>query len=310
VTRRKSRQPVQGTVADELMFRNRHTCCICHDSAKHVQIHHIDENPSNNRIENLAVLCLDCHSRVSSDQGLGRRFTAEELRRYKREWESLNVSALETESALGKVEAGVLRGGISQLMVQAITLSDTARRIEALEQIEAYYVYLGMREEALEAISTILYGSVWRDAAVTAECAERIHHLFWALPGPQHMAIKEEDLADLKTAIGRLDWIGEHATEYMRNVQVMRSLCTSILYLYDVVVAYSESDLGLALVEVVDGALSACTAQTEFEGVWKEGALEIQQTLRTLSETTPKRWTKARTAVKALLATAAEVAGR
>ncbi len=310
MTPRKRRRPLQGTVADELMFRNRHTCCICHDSSKHVQIHHMDENPSNNRIENLAVLCLDCHSRVTSDQGLGRRFTAEELRRYKREWESLNVSALESESALGEVEAAVLRGGISQLMVQAITLLDTARRIEALEQIEAYYIYLGMREEALDAITTILYGSVWGDASVTAQCAERIHHLFWALPGPEHIAIRDKDLADLKKAIGRLDWIGEHATEYMRSVQVMRSLCTSILYLYDVVVAYSKSDLGLALLEVVDNALSACAAQTEFEGVWKEGVMEIQQALDTLTETTPKRWTKARTTIKALLATAAEVAGR
>jgi hypothetical protein len=304
VTRRKRRRPIQGTVADELMFRNRHTCCICHDSTKHVQIHHIDEDPSNNRIENLAVLCLDCHSRVTSDRGLGRRYTGEEIRKYKREWESLNVSALETQSALDEVEAGVLRGSMSQLMVPAIALTEAERRVEALEQIEPYYIYLGMRKEALEAITTILYGSVWGDALVTAECAERIHHLFWALPGPEHIAIDDDDIVDLKKAIHQLDWIAEHATEYMRSSEVMRSLCTSILYLYDVAVAYSKSELGLALLGVVENALSACALETEFHGVWRRGIREIQQVLTTISQATPNSWRKARTRIDVLLATA------
>jgi hypothetical protein len=148
----KRRRTVSQETVDELMFRNRHTCCICHDSSKHVQIHHIDGNPSNNDIDNLAVLCLDCHSRVSGDLGLGRRFTPGEIWKYKREWESLNLSRLESRPVVDEVEAAVIRADMSRLMIEVISLNNTQRQLEALDQIESYYIYLGMQEEALEAI--------------------------------------------------------------------------------------------------------------------------------------------------------------
>lgn len=82
-----SRLRIPQEVSDQLMYLNRHTCCICHTSRKHVQIHHIDGNNSNNAPYNLAVLCLDCHSLVTGDEGLGRSYTPGEVTHYKREWE-------------------------------------------------------------------------------------------------------------------------------------------------------------------------------------------------------------------------------
>ena len=52
-----------------------------------MQLHHIDGDPSNNGEMNLAVLCLDCHSRVTGDEGLGRRYSQAEVRLYKTRWE-------------------------------------------------------------------------------------------------------------------------------------------------------------------------------------------------------------------------------
>lgn len=82
-----SRLRIPQDISDQLMYLNRHTCCICHVSRKHVQIHHIDGNNSNNAPYNLAVLCLDCHSLVSNDEGLGRSYTIGEVTLYKTEWE-------------------------------------------------------------------------------------------------------------------------------------------------------------------------------------------------------------------------------
>lgn len=87
-TPRKSRAHVPNGTAAYVLTANKHTCCICHEPRKHVQLHHIDGDPSNNVPENLAVLCLDCHSRVTGDEGLGRRFTPDEVREYKRRWEA------------------------------------------------------------------------------------------------------------------------------------------------------------------------------------------------------------------------------
>src|SRR5579863_6576194 len=77
--------PVQ--TAAGLLVANNHTCCICGTPRKHVQIHHIDGDNSNCAEENLAVLCLDRHSRVTGDEGLGRRYSEAEVREYKRRWE-------------------------------------------------------------------------------------------------------------------------------------------------------------------------------------------------------------------------------
>lgn len=82
-----TRPKIPQHIFDHLMVINQHTSCICHIPRKHVQIHHIDGSPSNNSIENLAVLCLDCHSIVTGDEGLGRRYSQGEVTSYKRNWE-------------------------------------------------------------------------------------------------------------------------------------------------------------------------------------------------------------------------------
>jgi len=82
------RDKIPPGVADDVLGANRHTCCICRTPRKHVQLHHIDGDPSNNAPWNIAVLCLDCHSRVTGNEGLGRRFSQREVARYKTEWEA------------------------------------------------------------------------------------------------------------------------------------------------------------------------------------------------------------------------------
>lgn len=83
----KARPNIHPDTVARLMFQNMHRCCICHEPRKHVQIHHIDGDPSNNGWENLAVLCVDCHSLVTGDQGFGKKYTAREVGLYKINWE-------------------------------------------------------------------------------------------------------------------------------------------------------------------------------------------------------------------------------
>jgi len=78
---------VPQKIADELMYKSRHMCCICQEKHKHVELHHIDGNNSNNIESNLVVLCKDCHSKVTSSEGLGRRYSNNEVRKYKKSFE-------------------------------------------------------------------------------------------------------------------------------------------------------------------------------------------------------------------------------
>ncbi len=72
----------QGTAATALFVADR-TCCVCGDPDKPVQIHHIDEDPSNNNLENLAVLCLDHQEETQIKGGFGRRLDAETVILYR-----------------------------------------------------------------------------------------------------------------------------------------------------------------------------------------------------------------------------------
>lgn len=118
------------------MVANRHCCCICNVTHKDVQIHHIDNDNSNNAPENLAVLCLDCHSKVTSDGGLGRSYSPGEVASYKTLWEERMRYELPTNRAgRGSSERvfGILRDTqdgetpLSALVVDALELAKTEK---------------------------------------------------------------------------------------------------------------------------------------------------------------------------------------
>jgi hypothetical protein len=76
-------------VAAQVQFLSNRTCCVCRRQGKPVQLHHIDSDPANNDIENLAVLCLDCHMQTLISGGFYRKLDASQVRLYRDDW--LNI---------------------------------------------------------------------------------------------------------------------------------------------------------------------------------------------------------------------------
>ncbi len=83
---KKQRMETPEEIAAEILFLSDRTCCICCTRGKPVQLHHIDENPANNLIENLAVLCIDCHNETMIIGGFGRKLNGTQIKKYKNEW--------------------------------------------------------------------------------------------------------------------------------------------------------------------------------------------------------------------------------
>jgi tetratricopeptide (TPR) repeat protein len=86
---RKKRVPIPRGIAAKVMFNSDRTCCVCRISGRKIQIHHIDDNPSNNVMPNLAVLCLECHGETQVTGGFGRRLDAEQVILYRDDWHSI-----------------------------------------------------------------------------------------------------------------------------------------------------------------------------------------------------------------------------
>ena len=74
----------------KVLVRCRRRCCICFAlhrdfSIKRGQIAHLDHDPANNDIDNLAFLCLEHHDEYDSKTRLSKGFTLEEVKRYREE---------------------------------------------------------------------------------------------------------------------------------------------------------------------------------------------------------------------------------
>jgi hypothetical protein len=80
------RTPIPPKTAEDVMVASAHTCCICRQDGRDVNLHHINGDPSDHRMTNLAPLCSLCHTNVGT-KGRGRKITQPEVLRFKKEWE-------------------------------------------------------------------------------------------------------------------------------------------------------------------------------------------------------------------------------
>lgn len=87
MSQRKKRVKIPGKIEAEVLFLSDHTCCVCQDRSKPVQIHHVNEDPSDNRPENLAVVCLECSEKIHRKGTVSKGYSPAEVTHYKTLWE-------------------------------------------------------------------------------------------------------------------------------------------------------------------------------------------------------------------------------
>jgi hypothetical protein len=85
-TMKKPRMPIPDDVSAEVMFQQDRTCCVCCEPGLAVQIHHIDEDPTDHMITNLAVLCLEDHERTQTRGGFAKKLKAADVVRHRDDW--------------------------------------------------------------------------------------------------------------------------------------------------------------------------------------------------------------------------------
>ena len=106
------RIPLPDQLATRVMFASDRTCCVCRLEKHKVQIHHIDENPANDDFDNLAVICLHCHSDAHTTGAFVRNLTPELIRLYNSSWRDIVRMRLLPEHATS--------GGRKELEAEAL----------------------------------------------------------------------------------------------------------------------------------------------------------------------------------------------
>ena len=76
------------TPEQEVLERSGRRCCLCYGlygslEVKHGQIAHLDGNPDNNNVRNLAFLCFEHHDEFDSTPSQSKGWTIKEAKRYR-----------------------------------------------------------------------------------------------------------------------------------------------------------------------------------------------------------------------------------
>lgn len=163
----KSRILIPPDIASQVLFASDHTCCVCNEPGRPVQIHHIDENPSNNDEANLSVLCLLCHDKTQIKGGFGRKLDANLVTRYRDDW----IRRITLRRAKADELAAFRIAGISQ---ETLTSDVPANRLPvSKDDVLAAYV------NSLPTLLTKAYAIArprW-DSGVTAEMLQGTYDL-------------------------------------------------------------------------------------------------------------------------------------
>ena len=142
MTKKKKRNQISPELAAEVLFLSDRTCCVCRIPGKPIQIHHIDEDPSNNSPKNLAVLCFDCHRETQIRGGFDRKLDAEQVALYRDDWNqivSINRFMLERHAThvIARNE---------KLLDLATSLAEIFRENKEYGVLATHYHYMGNKE--------------------------------------------------------------------------------------------------------------------------------------------------------------------
>lgn len=284
------RLSIPQNIADKIMFSNDHTCCICRIKGKHVQIHHIDGDSSNNTMGNLAILCLECHSKVTSNEGFGRSYTDGEVRQYKRTWEFIVRKMLIGQEERKKTS---LKEGISffdQTASEILAMNDGDPRIgEKLETLANLNIIVGCTDEILDAFFHLAVMSSISQKQTAAILARHISELFPHLVGPDMVPINAKDKRRLEQGVKLLGTIGQFNGEFSKDIEVVRAACDNLFNMYEIAVLYKLEKIAKLIASELQEIKDACLkTYEEEEKPFKKGVRYVERVVKQVHQLAKK----------------------
>lgn len=138
----KNRATIPKETAARVLFAADRTCCVCRIRLKPVQIHHIDADPANNAVENLSVLCFDCHRETMIRGGFDRKLDFEQIVLYRDDWNRLVAQTRSRENAARDAAQARDREDLAL----AMSLAEIYRDAQAYVELAIHYNIFGNKE--------------------------------------------------------------------------------------------------------------------------------------------------------------------
>jgi hypothetical protein len=260
----------------KMLFKNKHTCCICRDfkNYQEVIIHHIDGNPANNKEDNLAVLCLN-HASMA-DAGLNRgklgsskKLKPDEVRTFKKTWESKCIAETKVEKITLPIKERrqleiLYKFEISKRKNEILSLPEKRQNIrkdhyEFLQQllIEEFITGLKLRPIILKAFGDIGIQSAGQDY-IALPLLEAIKGLFLHLVGPKEVKIYSDDKKLLLESLDIIETIGGYGGSISDDTRLLTKSCKAIYELAEVSSWYKFSNFVIKALKVLNKIKKDC----------------------------------------------------
>lgn len=274
------RDKISQIKVDFLLFRSDHTCSICRQIGKDVQIHHIDGHNSNNNINNLIVLCLDCHSRVTGNAGLGRRFTKGELTRYKRSWEQTIMDKRRVKRPVVKYKKELV-SQIDLLICEILAVKNIKRAQELFDLLFELHLYRGFSELDKKIIEGLQHLSL-QAGLTSARLSELVADTIWMMcfhyVGPKEVPITKSGKDYVFSCMNALDTVGDYTSAYVRKRRATQAYCDNIWNFFEISIWYNWKALANKIIDSIENSLNSCSYGKKLE--YPEGKKMIKRFIK------------------------------
>lgn len=297
----KYRKKIPQSIEAEVLFLNDRTCCICKDSNKGVQIHHIDGDQGNNIPSNLAVVCTDHHDEIHKRGGITKGISPTLLKKYKLEWESTlrrqhtqQLNPLKSSTGIEKI---LFEFEIRKAVYEIAALGDdNINKIsQRLDFLHTVYMLEGYTEQILRAFNHIAI-MVWSNENKSCLILDKIHEFFYNLMGPKkEVTIKEQDIINLELAIKTIGTVGRFSADFNKSVKIIKSVYGAFANLWDTLLWCNLESPAILIMDQLDEISRACKTVYEDEEPLTLGLNELskfRKELKTITVEEQPEWKK------------------
>ncbi len=231
----------------EVLFLNHHTCCICRQRDKDVQIHHIDGDHANNSLENLAVLCLDCHSKVTGRRGLGKSYSRYELKRYKLQWQnvvrkSYGLATARRAIKIPKLERQLFQFEIKRLIHQMIGCNDSDKDTlnQNFDTLLSISILEGLEKEIISQLNFAFALTAINDSNKPVILANFLPRFFAYFVGPSEVPMKKSDEKNVLEAIETIEFAHDLCVEQNKRYVILAAFRDSLTEFAYIAITYKN----------------------------------------------------------------------
>jgi hypothetical protein len=290
-----NRAKIPIRIEDAILFESDHTCCICRMKGKDVQIHHIDGNNSNRKPDNLAVVCLDCHSRVTGKRGLGKSYRPGEIRRYKRSWEMHVEDSRKIHRPQIKYKKELI-SHIDIIICEILAMKKNNSRVEELINV-LYEIHLWRGDRVID--SKILEGLghlAVMSGLDPSKIAPLVSDLTWDMSchyvGPDYVAVKEKDVNYILKCVNVLETLSTFNCEFGHGRKATNSIAENLEKFFEIALWYATKKIANKIIHIYKESLENCYDDKRLEFPFGRASLRKSvRRLKVLLGEEQKSWT-------------------